>query len=175
MNSVNRSIFWLVLLSMIMALGCSEKPADVSTIRFYPLDDLKGIISKSDVLEDKKISFDQKGSLRVVTKKPTTIRLFETGDIDVENARLIYQSKLRTEDVEGQVYIEMWCHFPGKGEYFSRALDSALSGSNDWASQETPFFLQKNENPDNIKLNLVITGKGTVWIDAICLLKGPLN
>lgn len=37
-----------------------------------------------------------------------------------------------------------------------------------------PFFLQKGENPDNVKLNLVIEGKGTVWIDDIHLYKGPL-
>ena len=49
------------------------------------------------------------GSLRITTSKPTTVRLYETGDIDIENARLIYQAKLRTEGVEGQVYIEMWC------------------------------------------------------------------
>jgi hypothetical protein len=103
------------------------------------------------------------------------VRLYETGDIDIENARLIYRAKLRTEGVEGQVYIEMWCHFPGKGEFFSRALQSPLSGSNEWTSQETPFYLKKGENPDNIKINVVVNGKGTVWIDDIHLVKAPLK
>jgi len=40
---------------------------------------------------------------------------------------------------------------------------------------ETPFFFKKGENPDNIKLNLIIKGKGTVWIDDIRLLKGPFG
>jgi len=65
----------------------------------------------------------------------------------------------------------MWCHFPGKGEFFSRALQFPLSGSNEWTSQETPFFLKKNENPDNVKIDLVVNGKGTVWIDDIRLIK----
>jgi len=69
----------------------------------------------------------------------------------------------------------MWCHFPGKGEFFSRALQSPLSGSNEWTSQETPFFLKKGENPDNIKINVVVNGKGTVWIDDIHLVKAPLK
>jgi hypothetical protein len=103
------------------------------------------------------------------------VRLFETGDIDIENIRLIYQAKVRTEGIEGRVYLEMWCHFPGKGEFFSRGLQSALTGTMDWNSQETPFFLKKGENPDNIKLNLVIDGKGKVWIDDIRFLKGPLQ
>ena len=107
--------------------------------------------------------------------EPTVIRLFETGDIDIEDARLIYQAKVRTEGVQGQVFLEMWCHFPGKGEFFSRGLQSPVSGTTEWTSVETPFFLQKGENPDNVKLNLVIDGTGTVWIDDIRLIKGPLK
>jgi hypothetical protein len=30
------------------------------------------------------------------------------------------------------------------------------------------------ENPDNVKLNFVVNGTGTIWIDDIRLLKGPL-
>ena len=40
--------------------------------------------------------------------KPTAIKLYETGDIDIGNARLIYLKKVRTEDAKRQVYIEMW-------------------------------------------------------------------
>jgi hypothetical protein len=69
----------------------------------------------------------------------------------------------------------MLCHFPGKGDFFSRGLMTPLSGSTDWTTQETPFFLKGGENPDNIKLNVVIDGKGTVWIDDIQLLKGTLE
>jgi hypothetical protein len=68
----------------------------------------------------------------------------------------------------------MWCRFPGKGEFFSRDLAHALTGSNDWASFETPFFLKKGEQPDLIKLNLVVKGTGKVWIKDIEVLKGQL-
>ncbi|MFQ5993117.1 MAG: hypothetical protein ACE5NA_11835 [Nitrospiraceae bacterium] len=107
--------------------------------------------------------------------KPTVVRLFEVGDLDIENARLIYRAKLRTEGLDGQVYLEMWCHFPGKGEFFSRGLQKPLSGTTEWTSVETPFFLKKGENPDNIRLNVVISGPGTAWIDDIRLVKGPLQ
>jgi hypothetical protein len=40
---------------------------------------------------------------------------------------------------------------------------------------QTPFFLKKGEKPERVKLNLVITGKGTAWIDGIRLIKGPLK
>ncbi len=147
---------------------------EVTELRRFVLDNTDGLITQSGVRIDKQISSDGNGSLRIEAMEPTTIRLFETGDMDIENTRLIYQAQLRTENVEGQVYLEMWCHFPGKGEYFSKGLMDPLSGTNDWTTQETPFLLKKGENPDNVKLNLAIDGKGTVWIDDIRLLKGPL-
>ncbi|MHC4558337.1 MAG: DUF4190 domain-containing protein [Planctomycetota bacterium] len=141
----------------------------------FPLDSVEGLITQSGLKIDNDISSDGNGSLQIEAAEPTTIRLFETGDIDIENARLIYQAKLRTENVQGKVYLEMWCHFPGKGEYFSKGLMNPLTGTTDWTTAETPFFLKRGENPDNVKLNLVIDGKGTAWIDDIRLIKGALN
>ena len=157
-----------------LLFGCTTKKSDIVQLAHYPLDSVEGIINRSDSILDKNISSDRNGSLRIITRKPATVRLFELGDIDVENARLLYQARLRTEGVTGQVYLEMWCHFPGKGQFFSRGLESPLSGSTEWTTQEIPFFLKKGENPDDIKLNLVINGTGSVWIDDIRLLKGPL-
>jgi hypothetical protein len=156
-------------------VGCSKPSRDVMELKRFPVDSLEGIITQSGVQFDKEVSSDGNGSLKIVTTEPTVVRLFELGDIDVENARLIYQAKVRTEGVEGQVFLEMWCHFPGKGEFFSRGLQTPLTGTTNWTAEETPFFLKKGENPDNVKLNLVINGKGTAWIDDIRVLKGPLQ
>ena len=161
---------------VIFSLWACAKPSQQAVeIKHYPIDALDGIITQSGVQIDNVISKDGKGSLKIAAAEPTVIRLFETGDIDIENARLIYQAKIRTEGVQGQVFLEMWCHFPGKGEFFSRGLQSPVSGTTEWTSVETPFFLQKGENPDNVKLNLVINGTGTVWIDDIHLIKGHLQ
>jgi len=148
---------------------------EVTELKRFALDDTEGLITQADVQIDRQITSDGNGSLRIEATKPTTVRLFETGDIDIEDARLIYQAKVRTENVEGKVYLEMWCHFPGRGEFFSKGLVTPLTGTTDWTTQETPFFLKEGENPDNVKLNLVIDGKGTAWIDDIRLLKGPLS
>ena len=174
MRITKRSISCFVCLLMILAPACSTKPVETTKIKTYTIDSKEGMIPQSGTEMDTEITSDGKGSLRITASEPTTVRLYETGDIDIEDARLIYQAKLRTQDVEGQVYLEMLCDFAGKGEFFSRALQSPLSGTTDWSSQETPFFLKKGENPDNVKLNLVIDGKGTVWIDDIHLLKAPL-
>ena len=161
---------------MILCVGeCSQTSKQIAEIQRFPIDNLQGIISRSDVQMDNQVSSDGNGSLRITATQPKVVRLFEAGDVDIENARLIYQAKVRTDNVEGQVYLEMWCHFAGKGEFFSRGLQNPLTGTNEWSTEETPFFLKKGENPDNVRLNLVINGRGTVWIDDVRLLMGPLG
>jgi hypothetical protein len=165
----------LVCLLMIFGLtNCSKSTSQAVEIKSFPVDNLEGIITQSGVEMDKTVSSDGKGSLRISVAEPTVVRLYEVRDLNIENGRLIYQAKVRTEGVEGQVYLEMWCHFPGKGEFFSRGLQNTLTGTNNWATLETPFFLKKDEKPDYVKLNLVTNGKGTVWIDDIRLIKGQL-
>ena len=165
----------MFVLSYKFAATRLREAIEVTEIRRFPLDNTEGLITQADVQIDRQITSDGNGSLRIEATKPTTVRLFETGNIDIEDSRLIYQAKVRTENVEGKVYLEMWCHFLGRGEFFSKGLVTPLTGTTDWTTQETPFFLKEGENPDNVKLNLVIDGKGTAWIDDIRLLKGPLS
>ena len=164
-----------IALILLCALACSEPAAPVAELAHYPLSSLDGVISRDGIELDTRVTSDGNGALRIRTDGPRTLRLFETGDLDVENARLSYQARLRSENLDGKAYLEMWCHFPGQGEYFSRALEMPLSGTVEWSTQETPFFLQAGQNPDNVRLNLVIEGRGTVWIDDIRLLQGPLG
>lgn len=162
------------LLSLLI-LGCSLSAQDVVELKKFPVDSLDGILTRNSVQLDKQNSSDGKGSLKIIAGQPLTVRLFEVSGIEVDDARLIYRAKVRTEGVEGLVYLEMWCHFPGKGEFFSRNLQTPLSGTTNWTTEETPFFLKKGEKPDYVKLNLVVNGKGTAWIDDIRLLKAPLQ
>ncbi|MHC4282176.1 MAG: DUF4190 domain-containing protein [Planctomycetota bacterium] len=108
-----------------------------SELKSFPLDNMEGLITQSGVTIDKKISSDGNGSLRIEATEPTTVRLFETGDIDIEDARLIYQARLRTEDVENLVYLEMWCHFAGIGNAFSRGLGTPLTEGRESRQRKT--------------------------------------
>lgn len=175
MNHPASAFFRLAMTALIFVSGCSKPSGTVTEMKHYRIESMEGLIMRTDVVLDQEITSDGNGSFRITAKQPATIRLYETGDIDAEDARLTYQAKVRTEGMQGKVYLEMWCQFSGKGEFFSRDLSSPLSGTTDWSTEETPFFLRTGENPDNVKLNLVIEGKGTVWIDDIHLFKGPLR
>ena len=172
-NCTHFAVF--LILIMLMIIGCSNKPAEPVVLKAYPIDNPDGLLTQDGVEFDGAVSADGNGSVKIIAPESTTVLLYETGDIDIENARLVYRAKIRTENVIGQAFLEMWCVFEGSGEYFSRGLQSIVTGDTDWADNETMFFLKAGENPDNIKLNLVINGSGTVWIDDIELVKYPLK
>lgn len=169
--------FWpaLLLASIVLLSGCSGQQEEQSLIKSFPVSSLEGVVALDQVELDSEVSFDGNGSLRIVAAESTTVRLYESGDIDVEKARLIYRARIRVENLIGQAFLEMWCVFGSQGEYFSRGLNSVLSGNEDWTEVQTEFFLKENENPDNVKLNVVVKGSGTVWIDDISLVKAPLR
>jgi hypothetical protein len=159
---------------LLLGVQCGKKTEEIETIKRYLVSGLNGLVDTVGVTLDTEFSADGNGAFKLKTDQPRTFRLYETGDIDVEGARLLYSAKVRTENVEGYAYIELWCRFPGKGEFFSRALQARLKGNNDWVIQETPFFLKEGENPDNVRLNMVINGSGIVWVDDIKLSKASL-
>lgn len=123
---------------------------------------------------DAGLSSDRGGSIRIDAAGPTTVQIADVEIPPIDDARLIYRAQLRSRDLEGNAYLEMWCVFPDKGEYFSRALQAPLSGTSEWAAQETPFFLHNGQVPSRVRLNLVVDGKGTVWIDDVVLVKASL-
>jgi hypothetical protein len=160
---------------IFLLLACAKEPEQTSDLRQFPMDDLGGIIDSSVAQLDNEISSDGHGAVKISVPESTTVRLLEVSGLDIQNARLVYQARVRTEALEGLAYLEMLCHFPGKGDFFSRGLQNPLTGTSEWTTEETPFFLKEGENPDTVRLNLVVTGRGTVWIDDIHLQKAPLQ
>ncbi|OFW61646.1 MAG: hypothetical protein A2133_04690 [Actinobacteria bacterium RBG_16_64_13] len=111
----------------------------------------------------------------VEAKEDQVVRLFEVAapDAEVEQCLLTYRASLKSEDLKGRAFLEMWCRFPGRGEFFSRGLNQPLKGTTAWTSHETPFRLKKGQRPDLIKLNLAVEGRGKIWITDVELLKMP--
>ncbi|MBS4034771.1 MAG: hypothetical protein KGZ85_09920 [Ignavibacterium sp.] len=161
----------LIPLLILIMISCSKKSNDGTELKHFPLNNIDGVITLSGVELDSVISSDGNGSLKITTEAPTIVQLYKTGNLDVEDATINFSAKVKTENVQGQVYLEMWCVFGESGEYFSRGLDRSIAGSNDWTSLETDFFLKSGENPDNIRLNIVIAGTGTVWVDDVRLVE----
>ena len=104
-----------------------------------------------------------------------TIPLFEITPPPLDHCLITWRLKMKTEALADKAYLEMWCRFDGRGEFFSKGFDHAITGTNDWASYEVTFFLQKGQSPDLRKLNLAIEGAGRVWIKDVELTQTPLS
>jgi len=114
-------------------------------------------------------------SWRVECEQPRTVRLFEIPEPGLEQCYLAFRAQMRSENLEGRAYLEMWCRVPARGEFFSKAYHNAVEGTNDWVSCEAPFFLKRGQRPDLIKLNVVLEGPGTVWVKDVHLLSTALK
>jgi hypothetical protein len=165
----------MMIVCLCILAGCSATEEKAVEIRRFPVDSASDLITRNNVSTDSEITRDGRGSVRVEVSGPTTVRLYQIGGMEIDEATLVYRGALKTRDLDGETYLEMWCSFPGRGEYYSRGLDHTLSGTNDWTDVSTAFRLKKGEIPDVVKLNLHVKGTGTVWIDDIRLEKGPLK
>ena len=164
----------LVLLAMSACKSSHQTPASPVELKHFSLDSMESVRATTGVSFDPKISRDGKGSL-LIDAQPLTVPLFEVNDVSIENATLLYQASLQSQNLDGKAYLEMWLRFPGKGEFFSRGLDRPMTGTMSWMTSTIPFFLQAGQKPDLIRLNLVVAGKGRVWIDDVRLLRQPLS
>ena len=154
----------------LLLFSAIEASAAESVIKSFNCDSTNGVISRDGVSVESDLG---KSALKLSCPegKSVTFRLFEIDGLNVDNARLLYQAKIKSENVGGKAYLEMWCRVKGKGEFFSRGMDQTLHGTNNWTSQEIPFVLKKGQHADLVKLNVVIEGGGTVTIDDAQLVK----
>lgn len=155
----------LALLTLVTGWSRAEE------VRKLPLDDASVI--GTTIQTDIQVKTEGKASIKITTQWPTTICLGEVTGIDIENAKLVYKAKVKS-DLDGTAFLEMWAHVSG-GRYFSRGMNDVVSRKSDWKMIQTPFLFQKGQKPEKMTLNLVINGKGTVWIDDIILSKEPLQ
>jgi hypothetical protein len=127
--------------------------------------------SGADAVFDPEVSQDGGGSLRVVTgEEGGRLRLYRLGDVGPVEGALVYTGFLKSQDLDGSAYFELWCH-PAEGNpAFVRGIPTGVEGTSDWKPQELRFRSPETcADPSSIELNVVIHGTGTVWIDNIRL------
>lgn len=116
------------------------------------------------------------GGWRIEAGAAGSVRLFEIPGETCDACRLIYRAKIKATDLTSPAYLEMWVRAPGKGEFFSKGLDQKVRGTTGWATYEIPFFFQKGERADLVKLNVAFEGAGgSVTVKDVELLKAPLK
>jgi hypothetical protein len=158
-------------LLIFAALAVVASSTHANDLKKLNLDDASAI--GTTIQTDTEVKVEGKSSIKIMTQWPTTICLGEVTGLDIEGAKLVYKAKVKS-DLEGAAFLEVWAHVGG-GQYFSRGMNSVVNQKTDWKMIQTPFLFQRGQKPDKLTLNLVINGKGTVWIDDIVLSKEPLK
>jgi hypothetical protein len=158
-------------LLIFAALAVVASSTHANDLKKLNLDDASAI--GTTIQTDTEVKVEGKSSIKIITQWPTTICLGEVTGLDIEGAKLVYKAKVKS-DLEGAAFLEVWAHVGG-GQYFSRGMNSVVKQKTDWKMIQTPFLFQRGQKPDKLTLNLVINGKGTVWIDDIVLSKEPLK
>jgi hypothetical protein len=116
------------------------------------------------------------GSWRFAPSATGALRLFEVNQPGVDACMLTFRAQLRTENLGGKAYLQMWCVFEGLGEFFSRGLERKVTGTSGWATFETPFWLKPGQSPSKIKLEIQVDGAGgAIWVRDVALLRMPLQ
>lgn len=114
----------------------------------------------------------QVGDARGVQVDANSARTIELANLEkpgIKSNRYLVKGWVRYDDVEGDGYLEMWNHF-GEQSYFSRTLADAkgpmqkITGTSDWRVFLLPFNAEEGMTPDKLVVNLVLAGKGKVWI-----------
>jgi hypothetical protein len=161
----------MTLLVSFVVLLLIGGPALAQDLKRISLDDTSAL--GLQIQSDSAMKAEGKASIKISTKWPTTVCLAEVTGPDVQNAKLVYKAKVKS-DLQGTAFLEMWAHVGG-GQYFSRGMNDPVQGKSDWKTIQTPFFFQKGQKPTRVTLNIVINGIGTVWVDDIVLSKEPLK
>lgn len=156
---------------IVVALAVATVVVRAEDLKKLSLDDPSAVSPKIEA--DAKVKVEGASSLKITTQWPTTVCLGEVAGPEIENAKLVYSAKVKTE-LDGTAFLEMWVQVGG-GQFFSKGMNDVVSQKTDWKMIQTPFMLQKGQKPEKVTLNLVINGKGTIWIDDIALSKEPLK
>jgi len=162
---MKRTLTIATILALVSGLAIADELKKLS------LDDASAI--GTTIQTDSNVKIEGKGSIKIMTKQPTTVCLGEVTDLDIENAKLVYKAKVKSE-LNGVAFLEMWAHVGG-GQYFSKGMNDPIKNKSDWKSIQTLFMFQEGQKPDKVTLNIVINGTGTVWVDEVVLSKKPLK
>lgn len=160
---------WVGGLSLVCAASLAAADETLQKIAWDALKK-QGRITAGEVETD-----GNRAVLKVVSEKagPTTYSVLTIEKPGVTRARYAIRGRLRTEGVEGKGYLEMWNHFGGDKSFSRNLVEEGpmrhLGGSSDWREFVLPFVNKEGEPaPDRLELNVVLPGKGTVWL-------GPLE
>ena len=161
-----------VFAGLVYLMLFGETQYAVTELAHLPMDEFESVdeMHTATLQFDPVHSTDGSGSLRIDVEGPTLVELGQVpgkGE-DLSFRQLHYQANVRTQDVDGPVFLVMQAGIRGGMPVVGN--DDALQGSTDWTTLQLAAG-----NPENTylveptTLQLDVRGSGTVWVDDVRL------
>lgn len=169
-----KKIFPLLLIALLMFAPASFAADDGGELLSR---DMWGGVISPEMLGLRLFADLKEQAVKIETAWPTTINVTRVNLLDkhLQQTVLTFSAQLKSEELTGNGYLEMWVHVPGSngGNFVVRGLDRPLQPNNPWSEFQTSFTLIKDQVPDYVTLNLVINGRGYVWLKDVHLRHNP--
>jgi hypothetical protein len=115
--------------------------------------------------------------LEITPGKEAATTLIEDRDPKAPSHLYVLNGKIKYENVEPAGYVEMWSHFAGGDKFFTRTLGDEigpmqkLAGTHNWRDIALPFHSKPGMLPEKLVVNVVLPGKGKVFLTELTLTK----
>lgn len=133
------------------------------------------------------VMIDGRAALKIdnTNDAPLRVALLTVNKPKISALLYAIKGEVRYQSVKGDGFLEMWNYFPSlkpglpEGQYFSRTLgDSGDMGKITGASDWRPFLLPFDSTgasgaPTKLQINLILGGRGTVYLDSFELVEYP--
>ena len=106
--------------------------------------------------------------------EPSTTTVLTIAKPPITSRSYAIAGQVRYDGVEGKGCLEMWSHFPGGKQRYSRTLGTGpmgpLEGSSGWRRFVLPFRTgQGGPPPEKLVVNVVLPGRGKVVLGRVAL------
>ena len=161
----------LILMGVCWLSGCGGRQQPLASTR---LDSLSEILETGEGLAiDPQESTDGGGSLCIEAKEPRIVRLLEVPVQELPGREIVCAIRMKSLVLRGFAFPEIWVRVPGRDEFTARGTETAIQRSADWQDVIAVLTLPEGAQPDRIRVNLAVEGRGRVWADDVRVTVGP--
>jgi len=104
----------------------------------------------------------------------TSVTIAEIPGNGLDDTRILYRAQVSSTDLNAPAYLELYAVVEGAA-YFSRALHEELIGTMPVRPSSTPFFLEKGQALEAVRLGVRFEGPGSVTLSEMRLVEGAIS
>jgi len=155
------------LLALVMGLAmnaCTSGQAPTTAVvelKPFPWIAWKGYVRQPGLASTRRSRRMERVLCESTPRNPITVPLFEITDVGVENATLIYQASLQSENLDGKAFLEMWVPPSWQGRVLLPRAGSPNHGHHELDDCRDPFFPAGRANAGSDPAQPGGTGKGS--------------